>query len=219
MFCFNILILCSAKKSFDVTSSHHSRDKDAPPSLIEQKQDKKSKKGAESEEELQTGHQLELAQDDAIDPTPFKFKPYQLAHMLDPKNIESLISFGGTSGLLRGLGVNHTTGLVTKGAGNGASHRHDTQPPKESTDTPRITLTEPSGNVAAAPTVDEDAAFAATLDDRRRVFGENHLPTRASKTLLQLMWMALQDKVLVRLKLKVNVLCFVNKCSCRFCSQ
>jgi Ca2+-transporting ATPase len=191
----------AVKKSFDAASSHHSRDKDAPPSPTEQKKDKKSKKGADSDEEIQTGHQLELAQDDAIDPTPFKFKPYQLAHMLDPKNIESLISFGGTSGLLRGLGVNHTTGLVTKGAGNGASHRHDTQPPKESTDTPRITLTEPSGNVATAPAVDDDAAFAATLDDRRRVFGENHLPTRASKSLLQLMWMALQDKVLILLSI------------------
>lgn len=40
-------------------------------------------------------------------------------------------------------------------------------------------------------------AFLATMEDRRRVFGENVLPTRTSRTLLQLLWAAFQDKVLV----------------------
>jgi GATA zinc finger len=73
--------------------------------------------------------QLELSQDEAIDPTPFSFRPYQLAHILDPKNLEVLKTFGGVNGVLRGLGTNAEYGLSTKdvsdspgpeGAGAGA---------------------------------------------------------------------------------------------------
>jgi len=39
----------------------------------------------------------------------------------------------------------------------------------------------------------------ASLSERRRVFGENVLPQRATKSLLALMWLALKDKVLVRI--------------------
>jgi Ca2+-transporting ATPase len=81
----------------------------------EQKPNKK-KKGREVddiEEDLQTTHQIELDQDAAIDPTPFRYRPYELAHMLDPKNIATLVSSDGIHGLLRGLGTNPDTGLVT----------------------------------------------------------------------------------------------------------
>jgi Ca2+-transporting ATPase len=60
-------------------------------------------------------------------------------------------------------------------------------------------LTAPSGQTVTATPQDEDPlASKATIEDRKRVYGENVLPTRASKSLLQLMWMALKDKVLVR---------------------
>ena len=152
----------------------------------------------------------ELPQDEGIDPAPFHFKPYQLAYMLDPKNVDILTSLGGIDGMLRGLGVQAEYGLPTKdvslekegkGAGLGASHRHESlDKRKPSTEVkgnlPEIVLTEPSGKLAP-PVTDEDV-YGATLEDRRRVFGENILPTRVSKTLLQLMWLALKDKVLVR---------------------
>ena len=54
---------------------------------------------------------VELPHDAHVDPTPFAFKPYELARMLDPKNLELLESLGGTQGLLRGLGTNPTRGL------------------------------------------------------------------------------------------------------------
>ncbi|KAL5513644.1 PMC1_2 [Sanghuangporus vaninii] len=40
---------------------------------------------------------------------------------------------------------------------------------------------------------------ASEIEERQRVYGRNVLPTRKSKTLLQLMWMVLQQKVLVLL--------------------
>ena len=187
----------SEKALLDPGSEHEGKD--------EKKKKKKKKKGEtdEDEEPTKTNHQLELAQDEAIDPKPFHFKPYQLAHMLDPKSLEALVSVGGIKGLLRGLGTDAERGLSTEdastriqeihGLGSGASHseksHHHEKPPE-------IVLTEPSGNVGAPS--DDRSAFAASFDDRRRVYGNNILPTRISKTLLQLMWTALKDKVLVR---------------------
>jgi Ca2+-transporting ATPase len=183
----------SEKKSLDVGREEEDKD--------EKKKKKKGKgKNGEDEEPTQTNHQLELAQDEAIDPTPFHFKPYQLAHMLDPKSIQTLVSIGGIKGLLRGLGTDAEHGLSTADMSTrtqdkhdarvGASHPHDSEKP------PEIVLTEPSGNIAA-PT-DDGSAFNASFDDRKNVYGNNVLPTRVSKTLLQLMWAAMKDKVLVR---------------------
>lgn len=98
------------------------------------------------------------------------------------------------------------------GAGDGASHRHAPHPSGGGggDDVPGIVVTSADG-VAKGDTVvaehdaadDENeeqggAAYDAPLDERQRVFGENVLPTRKTKSLLQLMWLALGDKVLVR---------------------
>ena len=47
---------------------------------------------------------------------------------------------------------------------------------------------------------EDEPAFNAPLDERHRVYGKNILPTRKTKSLLQLMWLALKDKVLVSLR-------------------
>lgn len=44
---------------------------------------------------------------------------------------------------------------------------------------------------------EKDLQAGATIEDRKRVYGENKLPQRKSKSLLQLMWIAYQDKLLV----------------------
>ena len=200
----------SKKKSFEIPPSQDEKDAEKK----EKASKKKAKKGDEVDnaQPAQTAHEILLSQDEAIDPAPFTFKPYQLAHMLDPKSMSILASFGGVDGLLRGLGVRADHGLSSSAArsskgGHGHSRRHHTNHDSQEhiEKLPDIILTEPSGETA--PTVADDGApFGATLDDRKRVFGENVLPTRISKTLLQLMWLALQDKVLVR-RVLISVLC------------
>ncbi|KAF8899916.1 Ca-transporting ATPase [Gymnopilus junonius] len=137
--------------------------------------------------------------------------------MLDPKSLDTLVSLGGIDGLLRGLGSNAEHGLSTKdaslergerGAGLGASHRHDSEKNGKSStemkeDLPEIVLTKPNGKLA--PPMSDDHVYGATLEDRRKVFGENILPMRVSKTLLQLMWLALKDKVLILLSIAAVV--------------
>ncbi|KAF6754524.1 calcium-transporting ATPase [Ephemerocybe angulata] len=196
-----------------LNSSKTSKSGDSD-SVSKKKQDKKDKKkkGEPSEDDGKTAHQIELEQDAAINPAPFAFKPYELAHMLDPKNLDTLASFGGAAGLLRGLGTSVERGLTSSqavgtssasGAGLGASQRHESEPQyAEKEKVPDIMLTAPSGQTSAAsPTLEGEntTAVNASMDDRKRIYGENVLPTRASKSLLQLMWMALKDKVLVLL--------------------
>lgn len=167
-----------------------------------------------------TAYQIELEQDGGVDPAPFAFRPFQLAHTLDSKDLDAISAFGGTSGLLRGLGTNTHEGLSHeavlsrihsahslveggKGAGLGASQRH--QPQLKMEMVPAITLTSPDGptmaEVASIESSENGPAYHASLHARRRVYGENLLPTRPSKTLLQLMWLALKDKVLILLSI------------------
>jgi len=108
--------------------------------------------------------------DDNTDPTPFAFKPYALAALLDPKTLKDLNTMGGLEGICTGLGTNPARGLSAHSLGQGAGDG------------------EKSGG---------EGAFAASLSDRQRVYGTNSLPTRPSKSLLQFMWLAFKDKVLV----------------------
>ncbi|KAJ7052601.1 Ca-transporting ATPase [Mycena amicta] len=161
---------------------------------------------------------LQLESD--TDPSPFHFRPNDLALMLDPKNLDTLEEMGGVVGLLDGLGTTPDMGLrgtsldriptMTSGqgpgdgrpgAGVGASQRHD---PEKGADTvPAITLTDPEGEKSTD--WNSAAAFAASLNVRRRVYSENVLPRRKTKSLLSLMYTALKDKVLVLLSIAAVV--------------
>ncbi|KAJ7475762.1 calcium-transporting ATPase [Mycena latifolia] len=176
-----------------------------------------SEKGKRKKDDEPQGP-AELSTD--TDPTPFHFRSNDLAMMLDPKNLDTLRSFGGVEGLLDGLGTTSDIGLGgpslgrsttgfsgngpgdgRPGAGVGASQRHD---PEKGADTvPAITLTDPSGEKSAD--WNSKAAFAAALDVRRRIYGENVLPRRATKSLLQLMYTAMKDKVLILLSIAAVV--------------
>jgi len=143
--------------------------------------------------------------EDDIDLGPFAFRPYKLASLLDPKDLHSLEAIGGVEALLRGLGTHPTQGLWVgthdygddrssdgrPGAGAGASQRHD-RPSATKQDTLESKGTHPGDDRG-----DNGDPFRATPQERKRVFGENILPHRQTKSLLALMWLALKDKVLV----------------------
>jgi Ca2+-transporting ATPase len=165
---------------------------------------------------------LDLKQEADLDVRPFTFKPLQLASLVDPKSLETLEGMGGVDELLRGLGSHHTHGLTTKIGMPQSQHvspvlipqnpKHvhtvDKDPPK-----PNIMITSPAGepqglqsstSLAGSSGVDLPSAlqssedvYRTSIEDRQRVFGQNVLPRRETKTLLQLMWLALKDKVLV----------------------
>jgi Ca2+-transporting ATPase len=158
---------------------------------------------------------LDLEND--VDATPFAFKPIALASLLDPKDFNTLAKMGGITKILQGLGTHPTSGLRKKALQRSETYKtrqaaaagvaEGGGPVREKSDTsdslPGIVVTSPAGDVdsggeKAPQDFDEDGpAYSATLDRRRKVYGENIIPQRLSKTLLQLMWLALKDKVLV----------------------
>ena len=201
--------------------------------------DTRSAKGQEvdGDDEPEERPVLDLTQDEHIDPGVFPVKPYKLASLVDPKNLDLLKQLGGARGVLKSLGTSSKRGLGKDalrhadgaspphpssskdgrpgaggevGAGTGASQRHDRQPETAASEVPKLVLTAPGdedgggvsiGDSGSDPDPDDDEdgpTYHADLEERRRVFGANVLPTRKTKTLLQLMWLALKDKVLVR---------------------
>ncbi|KAI0789888.1 calcium-translocating P-type ATPase [Abortiporus biennis] len=105
-------------------------------------------------------------------------------------------------------------GIEASGAGEGSSQRHDRHASKAVV--PEIKLTGPGGENDEVPSDEETVeetlevpeegpAYDAPLEERLRVYGENVLPQRKTKSLLQLMWLALKDKVLVLLSIAAIV--------------
>ncbi|KAI6037756.1 Ca-transporting ATPase [Pisolithus marmoratus] len=152
-------------------------------------------------------------EDEPVDTGPFAFKPYDLASLLDPKNLDALEAMGGIDALLEGLGIHPTRGLLVgipddgedgPGAGAGASQRHDRHVTMSPDATESLALPVP---LRPLPSGVGDTAehsrdpYHATLQERKQVYGENLLPQRPSKSLLALMWLALKDKVLVLLSI------------------
>ncbi|KAG2355509.1 hypothetical protein BDR07DRAFT_1303134 [Suillus spraguei] len=142
----------------------------------------------------------ELIQDDLVNPRPFKFRPVELASLLDSKNLDALEALGGIDGLLDGLGTDRSRGLTIvtpdnrSGAGVVASQRHVREPLSG--------VPTPQGHAEVEVA---DDPHSASMEDRKRVFGDNVLPHRISKSLLALMWLALQDKVLILLSIAAIV--------------
>jgi Ca2+-transporting ATPase len=158
----------------------------------------------------QTPEAVPLPEED-IDPSPFRFNPWKLASLVDPKSLESLQEMGGVDALIKGLGTDMKNGLSEHALGQ---------------DNKVMSETAPSRERALAPST-EDVPYTATLQDRKRVYGENILPARKLKSLLVLMWLAFKDKVLVcdlyffyvLNHVEAIVGAFIYRCCRLFCSR
>ncbi|KXX76192.1 Calcium-transporting ATPase 2 [Madurella mycetomatis] len=138
--------------------------------------------------------------------SPFAFSPGHLSRLIEPKSVSVLQQLGGLSGLERGLRTDTEAGLsidetrlsgtVTfREALSGSWHQsglsqHRDALPQRATPLPLPFL---GGKL--------DDRYV----DRRRIFGENRLPERKSKSFLELAWVALQDRVLILLSVAAAV--------------
>jgi len=140
----------------------------------------------------------------------------QLMSLVDPKSLETLESVGGIDALLCGLGTRPTRGCSAEPGSSPAhlaspdptlqpftvSHATDKDPPRSD-----IMVTSPGGEPKGlrstvslggdVPAGSSEEVHTTSIEDRHRIFGQIVLPQRPSKSLLQLMWLALKDKVLV----------------------
>ncbi|KAI1317967.1 hypothetical protein EDD11_007489 [Mortierella claussenii] len=130
----------------------------------------------------------------AVDPRPanngpFSFTPDELMDLIDPKAPEKLESYGGIQGLLAGLHADPAKGLSTANRPLTAVVSSDAENEKDYTDTTPDHLQGHGGHSSATISVKQ----------REEFFGRNVLPQRKPKTIFQLMWMALNEKILILL--------------------
>ncbi|KAF9538947.1 hypothetical protein EC957_006007 [Mortierella hygrophila] len=118
---------------------------------------------------------------------PFSFTPDELMDLIDPKAPEKLESYGGVDGILQGLHADPVKGLATAAGGKSLGHVTTNADDEKPT---TMSSGYQMGNVDAT---------AVTFADREEFFGKNVLPKRKPKSIFQLMWIALHEKILILL--------------------
>lgn len=139
--------------------------------------------------------------DFSVKDNKFAFSQGQLNKLINPKSLSALWALGGLAGLEKGLRTDRKAGLssdevgldgtisfeeVTHRAtddGRTSDRRDDSRTPLGKTRTP------PQGNDT------KEMAF----HDRKRIFNDNRLPEKKGKSLLEIMWITYNDKVLILL--------------------
>ncbi|KAK3828484.1 MAG: PMCA-type calcium-translocating P-type ATPase [Benniella sp.] len=115
---------------------------------------------------------------------PFSFTPDELMTLIDPKSPEQLGLFGGLEGILAGIHADPVKGLTTSGHAPLQSVVEDGQ------EKPVVTPAVKMGDIDTT---------VVSFADREEYFGRNVLPKRKPKSIFQLMWDALQEKILILL--------------------
>jgi len=163
---------------------------------------------------------LDLNQEPDLDVHPFAFNPLQLASLFNPRNLETLEVMGGVDAILRALGTHPTHGLSTilrppsylrppDPASQDFRESHTAKEEPLMLNSVTLPAAVPQGLQSLASLAGRSGAslptafqgfqdvYRASIEDRKRIFGGNIIPQRTNKTLLQLIWLALKDKVLV----------------------
>jgi Ca2+-transporting ATPase len=131
--------------------------------------------------------------------SPFGVTLGHLAKFLPRKNVQALALLHGPAGLEKGLRTDLSRGLdVREEKLNGTVSLKEVQ--SVPVDAVELDSIDPKGvkrsdTTATGPPSNDDLAFS----DRKRIFGDNRLPSKKTKSLLQLAWIALQDKILILL--------------------
>jgi len=130
--------------------------------------------------------------------SPFAFPIGQLNKMINPKSLSAFYALGGLIGIEKGLRTDRFSGLSVDEVGldGKVSFEEAVNAAKKSEGefgAPKRTTTR--GSMTSGPTKTSSDAFA----DRKRVYKDNRLPEKKSKSFLQLAWIAYNDKVLILL--------------------
>lgn len=138
-----------------------------------------------------------------VDNNKFAFSPGQLNKMINPKNLAAFHALGGLGGLEKGLRTNRHAGLSSDEVGLDGTVDFDDAVQagvvsNEKYGTVKRTMTAGSMTRPAKPSED---SFA----DRKRIFKDNRLPEKKSKTFWQLAWTAYNDRVLILLSVAAVV--------------
>ncbi|KAJ4272214.1 plasma membrane calcium [Fusarium torreyae] len=136
-----------------------------------------------------------------VEQNKFAFSPGQLSKLLNPKSLNAFYALGGLNGLERGLRTDRTAGLsVDESTLDGEVTFHDVTPkgtPRHGTAGDAIPETNTEAAVHIPPPDDPNPTGA--FCDRKKIFRDNRLPEKKSKSLLEIAWTTYNDKVLILL--------------------
>ncbi|RHZ80355.1 hypothetical protein Glove_137g68 [Diversispora epigaea] len=143
--------------------------------------------------------------------SPFAYDPKALANILDPKSLIALKNLGGLEGLFKGLHTNPQTGLISSESAlspitieeitEGKYVENKEKKDHENVEKDSINKNQIKKAKSFIEIHDESAPFY----QRTRTYGKNVLPERKSKSIFELMWMAMQEKVLILLTIAAIV--------------
>ncbi|KAF2813170.1 calcium transporting P-type ATPase-like protein [Mytilinidion resinicola] len=137
--------------------------------------------------------------DFVVNDNKFAFSPGQMSKLYNPKSLGAFHALGGLVGLEKGLRTNRNTGLSVDEQGlDGYVSFEDATTQKFSDSPTKGALDKDlrrSDTSATTKSVKKESSFT----DRKRVFSDNRLPERKAKNILQLAWIAYNDKVLILL--------------------
>ena len=132
-----------------------------------------------------------------VDDNVFAFTPGQLGKLLNPKSLAAFYALGGLKGLERGLRTDCAAGLSLD-----EKELDGTVPFEQVVAAASDKDTEDVGKPAMARRATTTASRKVSDDyfgDRKRVFKDNRLPEKKSKSIFELAWIAYNDKVLILL--------------------
>ncbi|KAF2423678.1 putative calcium transporting P-type ATPase [Tothia fuscella] len=136
-----------------------------------------------------------------VDNNPFAFSPGQLSKLINPKSFAAFMALGGLAGLEKGLRTNIHSGLSVDE--NNLSGQVSFEEAKAVAGAQKISPTKDDKPDLSRAETEHTLSGAAKTNwtDRKRVYGDNRLPGKKAKSLLELAWIALQDKVLILLSI------------------
>jgi Ca2+-transporting ATPase len=156
---------------------------------------------------------LGTEEDFSVENNSFAFSQGQLNKLVNGKSLAALYALGGLAGLEKGLRTDRKAGLSVDeerlegtisfdeavAAGRGGSKGANGQTNSSKAPVAHVSSASSTTHNNAQPR--PEGAFA----DRKRVFKDNRLPEKKGKSLLQLMWITYNDKVLILLSIAAAI--------------
>ncbi|KAL9130609.1 MAG: hypothetical protein Q9217_001269 [Psora testacea] len=132
-----------------------------------------------------------------VDDNRFAFTPGQLSKLLNPKSLAAFYALGGLKGLEKGLRTDRAAGLSLDEVDLDGTIPFDEAVAAGANKDPEV-LDKPT-RARRTTTAGSKKLSGDSFRDRKRIFRDNRLPEKKPKSILQLAWIAYNDKVLILL--------------------
>ncbi|CAM1507174.1 Fc.00g068150.m01.CDS01 [Cosmosporella sp. VM-42] len=136
-----------------------------------------------------------------VENNKFAYNPGQLSKLLNPKSLNAYYALGGIDGLEKGLRTDRAAGLSVDESDLDGAVAFEAVAPKGTPKYGKAGDTVPPSTTEAAVHIPppEDPHPTGIYCDRKKVFRDNRLPDKKTKSLLDIAWQTYNDKVLILL--------------------